>query len=81
VAVIVHEFPNGDVSIGVEHEGAFVPFATHSAGRFAQYVERGHNLNERAEAGDELARDQLGKPIAEKSKGSSSKAKASGEES
>lgn len=63
MSVVVHEFPNGDVAIGIEHEGAFVPFASHSEGRFAQYVQRGQNLAERAEAGDELARDQIGKPL------------------
>lgn len=57
--------PTGEVQIGVEIEDVFVPFASHSAARIAQYVERGKNLAERAEAGDELARDQIGKPIGE----------------
>lgn len=57
----------------------FVPFASHSAGRVAQYVQRGKQLQERADDGDELARDQIGVPLAEASKRSSSKAKTEGE--
>jgi hypothetical protein len=81
LSVQVVELPNGDHQLGAEIEGVFVPFVTHSAGRVAQYVQRGHNLAERAEAGDEAARDQIGKPVEEKAKGSRSKAKAEAEES
>jgi hypothetical protein len=65
VGVHVVKLPNGDHQLGAEIEGVFVPFASHSAGRIAQYVERGHNLAERAENGDGLARDQIGTPIEE----------------
>lgn len=81
MSVQVHKFPNGDVAIGAEIEGVFVPFASHSAGRLAQYVQRGKDLAERAEGGDELARDQIGKPIAEAEKAEKSKAKGSDEAS
>ena len=66
------KLPNGDLQIGVDVDGVFVPFADHSAGRVAQYVERGRTLAERAEQGDELARDQIGKPLEGKSESSSS---------
>jgi hypothetical protein len=63
LSVQVHKLPNGDVQLGAEIEGVFISFASHSAGRLAQYVQRGRDLKERAENGDELARDQIGKPI------------------
>ena len=46
--------------IGVQVDGAFVPFVTFSAAKVAQFVQRGHDLQARAEAGDELAKDVLG---------------------
>jgi len=60
VSVVSHENTAGDVSIGVEVEGAFVPFLTYSRAKIVQHVERWHNLQERADAGDELAKDVLG---------------------
>lgn len=63
----VVKLPNGDLHLGADVDGVFVPFATHSAGRVAQYVERGKNLRERADEGDELARDQIGKPLGDTS--------------
>lgn len=77
MGVHIVKLPNGDVQLGAEIEGVFVPFASHSAGRLAQYIERGQNLVERAEAGDELARDQIGAPLDE-SKGKT-RSKSSGE--
>jgi hypothetical protein len=68
----------GDYSIGAEIEGAFVPFLTLSAGRVSQLVQRGHDLQERAEQGDERARDLLGE--AQKQKSSRSKSKSEPEE-
>ena len=60
MSVVSHTNAAGDVSIGLEVEGAYVPFVTLSAAKVAQYVERGHNLQTRAEAGDGLAQDVLG---------------------
>jgi len=60
VGVVSHTNAAGDVSIGVEHEGLFVPFATLSRGKFAQYVQRAQDLQSRAEAGDDAAREVLG---------------------
>lgn len=45
----------GDVSIGIEEDGVFVPFATVPAHRIAHRVERGKQLAERVEGGDEEA--------------------------
>lgn len=73
MSVYVVKLPNGDLQLGAEVDGAFVPFASHSAARVAQYVERGHNLAERAEAGDELARDQIGEKLSGGSKGTKGK--------
>lgn len=68
--VVCHTNAAGDVSIGVEHEGAFVPFSALSRGKFAQYVQRAEGLQERAEAGDDAAREVLGTAYREpKSKG------------
>lgn len=64
MSVQVIELPNGDVQLVAEVQGVPIAFASHSAGRIAQLVERGKNLAERAENGDELARDQIGKPLA-----------------
>mgnify|MGYP001591645097 FL=1 len=60
MSVVAHENAAGDVSIGVDVEGAFVPFVTLSAGRIAQFVQRHENLQKRAEAGDEQALGVLG---------------------
>ena len=60
MSVVQHTNAAGDVAIGVEVEGAFVPFVTLSAARIAQYVQRGHDLQARAEAGDEQALSVLG---------------------
>lgn len=58
--VVAHKNAAGDVSLGAFIEGAFVPFVTLSAAKVAQYVQRGHVLQERASAGDDLAKDVLG---------------------
>lgn len=79
MAVDVVKLPNGDHSLGAEIEGVFVPFVTLSKGKVAQLVERAHNLAERAEEGDELARDQIGESISAPPKRSSS-SKPKGEE-
>ena len=63
--VVAHTNAAGDVAIGVEVEGAFVPFVTQSAARVAQYVQRGHILQERAEASDEQALSVLGSAFKE----------------
>jgi len=60
VSVVSHTNAAGDVAIGVEIEGAFVPFVTLSAGKVAQLVQRHETLQERAEAGHEVAKDVLG---------------------
>lgn len=65
MGVHVVKLPNGDYQLGAEIEGVFVHFQTLSAGKVAQLVERQQNLAARAEEGDELARDQIGKPIDE----------------
>lgn len=75
MSVHVIELPNGDLQLGAEVDGQFVPFAFQSAARRAQYVQRAQDLAERAAAGDELARDQIGKPLgSSKKKGATSKA-------
>lgn len=63
MGVYVVKLPNGDLHLGAEVDGVFVSFASHSAGRVAQLVERGETLRDRAANGDELARDQIGKPL------------------
>lgn len=65
MSVVQHTNTAGDVSIGVELEGAFVPFVTLSAGRVAQFVQRHGDLQKRAEGGDEGARDVLGSAFKE----------------
>mgnify|MGYP001572236331 CR=1 FL=1 len=71
MSVITHTNAAGDVSIGVEHEGAFVPFGTLTAGRVAQFVQRHENLQKRAEGGDEQALGVLGSAFVKpKAKGS-----------
>jgi len=58
----VHVVKNaaGDASIGAEVEGVFVPFLTLSKARVAQLVQRGQDLQARAESGDEQALAVLG---------------------
>lgn len=80
MSVHVVKLPNGDLQLGAEVEGVFVPFAGHSAGRVAQLIERGRNLAERAENGDERARDQIGEKLTAKSSGSKPKGKDEGDE-
>lgn len=75
----VVKLPNGDLQLGADVDGVFVPFASHSAGRVAQHVERGRTLADRAEQGDELARDQIGQKLtASEAKASSSSKSESG---
>ena len=75
MGVQVVKFPNGDIHLGAEVDGVFVSFGSHSAVRVAQLVERGHNLKERAENGDELARDQIGTPLGDSGAGGKSVSK------
>jgi hypothetical protein len=74
VSVVSHTNAAGDVSIGVEVEGAYVPFVTLSRAKVAQYVQRGHDLQARAEAGDGRSLDVLGSAFKEKAKGRGAKA-------
>ena len=60
MSVVSHTNAAGDVAIGVEIDGVFVPFAERSAAKVAQMVQRGHDLQERAKSGDALALDVLG---------------------
>jgi len=60
VEVVAHENAAGDIAIGVEVEGAFVPIASVSKAKVGQLVERYETLKERAAAGDEVAKDVLG---------------------
>ena len=70
MSVVSHTNAAGDVAIGVEVEGAFVPFVTLSAARVAQFVQRHENLQKRAEGGDEQALGVLGSAFTKpKSKG------------
>ena len=73
MSVVSHTNAAGEVAIGVELDGAFVPFVTLSAARVAQFVERHENLQKRAEGGDEQALGVLGstftKPKAKGKKG------------
>jgi hypothetical protein len=60
VGVVHHTNADGDHAIGVEVEGAFVPFVTLSGAKVAQHVERYNNLTERANEGDGQALAVLG---------------------
>jgi len=51
--------PAGDVALGIVSDGIFVPIASISAARIGHYVQRGHDLAAKAEAGDENAVLQL----------------------
>jgi len=77
VSVVSHTNAAGDVSVGVVIEGAFVPFATLSAAKVAQYVERGHDLQARAEGKDvaaaAMAQEVLGTAFKPKAKNAKSK--------
>lgn len=60
-SVSVVEHGNGDVSIGVEIDGTYVPFSTVSAARIAHLQDRAASLNARlADEGDEAAQDAHG---------------------
>lgn len=54
-----HVTEDGDVVVGVEHEGVFVPIQTIPAYRFDHYRERGEVLTERAKEGDAEAAHAL----------------------
>lgn len=58
-AIVTHENEAGDVLVGVERDGVFVPFTTVPGFRFEHYRERGENLVERAAAGDAEAASAL----------------------
>lgn len=60
MGVVSHSNAAGDVAIGLDFDGDFVPFVTLSAGKIAQLRERHQTLVDRADAGDELAIDALG---------------------
>lgn len=60
MGVVHHTNAAGDVSIGVEVEGAYVPIVGMSAAKIAQHVERYNNLTERAHEGDGAALALLG---------------------
>jgi len=77
VSVSVVKNGSGDYSIGSEIEGVFVPFLWLSGARVAQLVQRGQDLQARAEAGDEQAKSVLGDAFKPKTK---SKGKGTGEE-
>ena len=55
MSVVTHTNAAGDVAIGLTIDDVFVPFSTLSAAKIAQYVQRGHDLQERAKSGDALA--------------------------
>ena len=57
-SVKVEQNAAGDYAIGVEVEGAFIPFAQVSAARIAHQVERRQDLEEKAKGGDEEAQDE-----------------------
>ena len=58
--VVSHENGSGDVSIGLDIDGDYVPFLTLTSAKVTQLRERHANLVERADAGDEAAIDVLG---------------------
>ena len=71
MSVVTHTNAAGDMSLGVEVEGAFVPFVTLSRAKVAQYVQRYHEGVKRIEAGGEGAqgaRDALGSAYQPKGK-------------
>jgi hypothetical protein len=72
VGVVSHSNAAGDVAIGLDIDGDFVPFVTLSAGKIAQLRERHQTLVDRADAGDELAIDALGTAHKRKSSGGGS---------
>lgn len=59
VSVVSHENEAGDVLVGVERDGVFVPISTIPAYRFEHYRERGELLVERAATGDAEATTAL----------------------
>ena len=65
MSVVQHTNAAGDVSIGVAVEGAGGPFVTLSQAKIAQYVQRGHDLQARAKAGDAQATAVLGSAFTE----------------
>jgi len=79
VSVSVVKSGSGDYSLGKEIEGVFVAFASLSAARVAQLVQRGQDLQARAEEGDEQAKAVLGDAFKPPSKSRSSKSASEGE--
>ena len=57
--VKAHENAAGDIAIGVDVEGHFVPLASISKARIGHAVERRADLEAKAEGGDEIAAAQL----------------------
>ena len=76
MSVSVVKSGSGDYSIGSEIEGVFVSFASLSGARVAQLVQRGQDLQARAEAGDEQAKHVLGDAFKPPGKGKGKGAKA-----
>jgi len=76
VSVSVVKNGSGDYSIGKEIAGVFVPFLSLSSARVAQLVQRGQDLQARAEAGDEQAKSVLGDAFKPKPKPKSAKGAA-----
>jgi hypothetical protein len=59
MGVVTAKNAAGDVAIGIEEDGAFIPIATVPAHRIEHAKERQAILNERAEANDEEAQKAL----------------------
>jgi hypothetical protein len=57
--VKVAENAAGDIALGVEVEGVFIPIAGVQAHRVGHLVERGHDLAEKVEAGDLSAKETV----------------------
>lgn len=64
MAIVEARDSEGNVAIGVEVEGVFVPLATIPAHRIEHAVERGKNLAERASGPPGDVRDQAEKALA-----------------
>lgn len=79
MAVVTAKNAAGDVALGIEVEGAFIPFASVPAHRIQHAVDRHANLTERAKANDEEAQKVLEEDF--KVSGSRSKGKAQEEAS
>lgn len=78
-SVKAHENAAGDVAIGFESEGVFVPVASISKARIGHAVERRQDLEKKASENDEIAAEALaGDFDAPKASNSESKSKEGG---